>query len=130
MSFFHIIGGTKRVMAGNRSDRVVASKQISGRGDRFCISSSKKNDWAPWSSPRVPRRVQSQGKTKTSTPDLKPKLVAFKLARGSLMPEMGPLITHIGRLRRVYGPLRFKNCRIVSLSDLGCALCDYNITLV
>ena len=130
MSFFHIIGGTKRVMAGNRSDRVVASKQISGRGETGSVSPLKKNDWAPWSSPRVPSRVQSQGKTKTSTPDLKPKLVAFKLARGSLMPEMGPLITHIGRLKRVYGPLRFKDCRIVSLSDLGCALCDYDITLV
>ena len=44
MSFF-IIGGTKRVMAINRSVRGVASKHILERENRFCLSSGT-NDWA------------------------------------------------------------------------------------
>ena len=94
--------GKKQVWSGS------CLKTSPGEGNRFCISMSK-SDWAPWSSPRTPRRVQNQWKTKTSTPDLKPELCTFELAGGSLMPEMGPLITRIGRLRRVYDPLRFKN---------------------
>ena len=45
MSFF-IIGGTKRVMARNRSVRGVASKHILEREDRSCLFSCTK-DRAP-----------------------------------------------------------------------------------
>ena len=54
-------------MTGNRFVRGVASQHILERKDRFSLSSCT-NDWTPWLSPRAPRRVQPQWKTKTSTP--------------------------------------------------------------
>ena len=69
-------------------------------------------------------------KNNTHTPDLKPGSGTFKLERGSIMPEMGPLIRHIGHLRPVYAPLRFITLEDgLYLSDLECALCDWNRTL-
>ena len=44
MPFFLITGGTKRVMARNRSVRGDASRHISEREDSFCLYSCT-NDW-------------------------------------------------------------------------------------
>ena len=83
-------------------------QNISWRGGPGSVSTRAQMIGSLWSSPRAPRRVQPQLKAKTSTSDLKPELVTFKLERDSLMPEMVPLIPHIGHFRPVYGPLRFK----------------------
>ena len=54
-----MIGGTKGVMARNRSVRGVASKHILERENRFFLSACT-NDWGPLVIAQGPRCVQPQ----------------------------------------------------------------------
>ena len=68
MSLFCIIGGTKRVMARNRSVRGIAPKHILERDDKFCVSSCT-NDWVPLG----PLGMCIPMKNENLHPDLKPE---------------------------------------------------------